>query len=66
MAQNYKQMSTKKLNSLLVATKDEAEKAKIQEVLNARQAATAPKVLNTEKPSTDDELAPEEKAAIAE
>ena len=64
MAQNYKQMSTKKLNSLLVATKDEAEKAKIQEVLNARQAATAPKVLNTEKPSTDDELSPEEKAAI--
>lgn len=62
MTQNYKQMSTKKLNLLLIATKDEAEKAKIQEVLDARnQASTAqPKVLNTD----NSELSPEEQAAI--
>lgn len=59
---NYKQLSTRKLNSLLIATKDEAEKAKIQEVLDARnQVSTAkPDVLNT----GNDELSPEEQAAI--
>lgn len=58
MAQNYKQMSTKKLTSLLVATNDEATKKAIQKVLDARKAATTPSTFEA------NELSPEEQAAI--
>ena len=59
---NFKQMSTKKLNALLETASDE-EKAQIQEVLNARNAASAG--AGAGAPAEGGELSEEEKAAIA-
>lgn len=60
---NFKQMSSKKLNTLLNDENTSAEdKAAIQEVLNTRNAASA----SAETPaSVAPELTPEEQAAIA-